>query len=503
MKNLWQRDHLLRVGLGLTALFNLALSLQGRAIERDCQIEIPALAMGDSPRGNHRVSTLTLRAVEQRCLTQSHQLRASRLRESAAHHLYLQSVGALLPSLNYQEQFGVQKGQRGFTRQITLAQALYSNSALATKALQKTAWISACLETVALENNLLFSTRREYLNCVLARVTRQVAEDQIALLRKSLRQEQKRCELGVSTSFEVNQAKVALANAHSNFYESCRAEKTAIDQLASLIGIPVEAEHLLQIGQRGIDIAGIPLFQGKIEGLKLDLDPLLGDLALTEGERDRAPSEERFFPKEQIAEFERLAVNYQPELRIARLGLISALQNLQLQRSGYYPQVAASLSSANSARPSRSILGGGQKLSGAITLNWTLLDGFAREQGVQRARLEWRAAKFLYTKQQNDVALQVHQQLHAMEQSLLANWVSERGVELAQQGLELAQHRYDNGSITSLDFRRAANDLVKARLAREQASFTAATSYYQIVATCALECRKRLDDLGDFNIDVD
>ena len=167
------------------------------------------------------------------------------------------------------------------------------------------------------------------------------------------------------------------------------------------------------------------------------------------------------------------------------------------------PQLAASISSDNTARPSRSVMGGGQKLSGAVTFNWTLFDGFARERGVQNAQVQWQAAKSLYYKQQSDVELQVHQQFHALEESLLANWVASRGVELAKQGLQLAQSRYDTGAITSLDFRRAANDLVKARLAREQSSFNAANAYYQIAATCATECQKGLDELEDLQFDID
>ena len=285
---------------------------------------------------------LTLQAAENQCLSHSLELQASYLQERAARYRYLQSTSAFLPTLNYLEELGVQKNQRTFARKVSLNQLLYSNTALVTKALKKVDWTTAILQRVSLENQLLFSVRSKYFTCVLARVNRQVTQDQIALLRKSLQQEQKRLELGASTTFDVNQAKVALAGALSSYYESVRNEKTAIDQLASVLGTRVGSEQLPNVRDREIDIERIPFLKDKIALLDSGLDPLLErNFKGSEQFEWGAPNCQNLMDREQIREFKRQALLYKPDLRIARLGLASGLLNVKLQRSTYYPPIGS------------------------------------------------------------------------------------------------------------------------------------------------------------------
>lgn len=505
MRNMWYGDlHHVQIQRVMPLFVSLAICLPSHSLELSKRDDRPASELECAQNGELEARALTLQSAENRCLSHSLELQASYLQERAAQYRYLQGISAFLPSLNYQEGFGIQKDQRGFARKVSLNQILYNNSALVTKALKKVDWTLAKLQTISLENELLFSVRSKYFACVLAQVNRQVTKDQIALLRNSLKQEQKRLEVGACTNFDVNQAKVALASALSDYFESARKEKIAIDQLASVLGTRAGSEQLPEVSDREIDIERIPFLKSKLALLDSGLDSLF-DRNSTASEQFEWGVAHRQSPLdlEQIRQFKRQALLYKPDLRIARLRLASGLLNVKLQRSTYFPQVSVSVTSDNTARPSRSVLGGGQKLSGAVTLNWALFDGLARERGVQDAHLQWLAAKSLYCKRQSDVEFQVHRQFQALEESLLANWVASGGVDLAKQGLQLAQIRYDAGAITSLDFRRAANDLVKARLAREQLRFNAANAYYQITATCATECQRRLDDLEDLQLDVD
>jgi len=81
------------------------------------------------------------------------------------------------------------------------------------------------------KNDLLLFVRNYYYSVVLEEAAIQIQKEHIQYLTTALELEQRQFEIGNSTSLEVNQSKVALANAISDFYMTVKKAKNARNAL--------------------------------------------------------------------------------------------------------------------------------------------------------------------------------------------------------------------------------------------------------------------------------
>lgn len=438
---------------------------------------------------------LSLAEAERLCIANSFELQAGRFLEAAARADQYQTTGALLPQITYGGNCLGQRPQIGMPAGgVSITQPLLCSPLLVQRALKSVALLTASLERIALENQLILSVRETYYSCVLAKVQRRVHRDLVEILQGALRKEQQRRSVGRSTQFEVDRAKVALASSLSAYFAICQNEKVNLDQLSSLISWDPQRVESLKIRESEISVASIDLLQQQLEEFEVLFPPNEHlDAPLV---HMRQLEQQWQFAQELVETFEELAQRYQPELRINRLKAVSSQLKVKMYRANYLPNVSASYSSSQD-EPRSAPWQGKQRWTGAINFSWTVFDGFAREQGVRGAKLRWRAQRNQFVKMRNDLSLKLREQFHRIEEGLLAHFVAKIGEGLAQEALDQAQVRQDLGQITPLDYRITANQLFKARLARVEAAFGAVTAYYKLRALCAEDYRNRLDELGD------
>ncbi len=442
---------------------------------------------------------LSLAEAEKECLCNNYELKASKLSEDAARAAYLQTSGALLPQITYA---GNCMGNRARTiipaGGFNVSQALLNSPVWVQRAIKRADCLTASLERIALENQLMYSVRTAYYTCVLTGVKQRVNREQVDVLQRALQRERQRKDTGDSTQFEVDQTHVALFNALSSYYSSCQSAKIAVDQLSSLLAWDPLRAQTLQVREQAIPIESSAYLRERLAELELHPHRVLGSFEDVHAlDADRVDVEQPWqFAPHQVAICQELALQYQPELRIERLGVVRSFLQIKQQRANYLPNSSATYAS-NQSQPHYAPWQGKQQWMGAINFSWTLFNGFAREQGMRGAKLKWRANRLKFVKQRNDVTLQIRDQFHRIEEGLLGYFVANTGVRLAEKALDQAQVRQQLGKITPLDFRMVANQLVKAQFARVEAAFGAVTAYDKLRAMCASEYRGLLDDLGD------
>lgn len=429
---------------------------------------------------------LDLSRVESLCLQKNQEITASNYQEISTRFAYLQSQSGFLPSIQLSggliKQGGVPKG---FTREISVSQALIAPELTAQIAQKRLQWCAAILQTIELKNRLLLSVRAAYFNCILKKAMRQEHLNRIELMKMSLDQEKSNLAVGRSTSLNVNEIQVALLQAVTECLQSTQEEKTAKDQLESLLGLQSTSE-IISIADQEICPEKIPFLREKMQLLPKDVLSLADRIESIEKERGAF---EKFilFDQKSAENFEKCALFYQPGLRKAELQL--ALEGLLVKekKARYLPNLSANCITNNINYPNGTKLNGRQRWQTQIDMSWTLFDGFARERGLRSVKFKADALKYQLIKQKNDLKRKICEHLNAIETRLMAYSSARQGAEVAELALQLAKDRYKSGEITPFVFRQSSNELICAKVQRASAALDAIMAYFALVSDCAFD----------------
>jgi outer membrane protein TolC len=121
----------------------------------------------------------------------------------------------------------------------------------------------------------------------------------------------------------------------------------------------------------------------------------------------------------------------------------------------------------------------GQKgLSAGIAMQWSLFDGGATYQRLQRKEKEIAEARDIYAECSDDIALEVKKTYLALDESAERIPVALKGVELAAENLRLTSEQYGQGLVTSADILTEEDRLARARINYYQAIY----GYHQALA---------------------
>lgn len=279
-------------------------------------------------------------------------------------------------------------------------------------------------ELDAAYNQLVLDVSEAFYRVLLSLEFVKVSEQTVELVEKQLKIAQNLFEAGASTNFDILRAEVLLANARSNLIRAKNGKRVAMDVYKNVLNIDLSDSIAVQgnLEQPILELDLKPLIQQAMEQR-----PELHQLQFTEGaakkQVDVAKTRNRpalsFFSKYQLDHNERL----EEMNRIWNLG---------------------------------------------VALNVPIFDGLATRAAVKQAESGLKQTQLGKQQMTDAIELEVRSAyLNLLEAKTLID-VQRETVEQAQESVRIANLRYENGMITSVELTDAQLALSQAEVNRLQ-----------------------------------
>ncbi|WP_182186661.1 TolC family protein [Pectinatus frisingensis] len=262
------------------------------------------------------------------------------------------------------------------------------------------------LETVRqqLKQNAISS----YFNVLQYRNNLAVNQLSVDNYEKHLKEVQLRFEQGTVAKYDVLASQVSLANAQNNLSKAKNSYKFAIATLNNVIGFPLNNEMILKDD--------------------LEYEPY----------------------SQTLEDCEQYAMDHRPEIVQHETKIAIAHDDLDIAQSGYRPSVnfvATQNWYYSSALPGSD----NSNWSVGLTASFNLFDSGVTKAKVDQAKYAIGAAEEQYSKERDDVLLEVHQYYLNLREAETRIETSKVTVEQAEESLRVANTRYEAGVGTNLD----------------------------------------------------
>nr|WP_231037518.1 TolC family protein [Pectinatus frisingensis] len=262
------------------------------------------------------------------------------------------------------------------------------------------------LETVRqqLKQNAISS----YFNVLQYRNNLAVNQLSVDNYEKHLKEVQLRFEQGTVAKYDVLASQVSLANAQNNLSKAQNSYKFAIATLNNVIGFPLNNEMILKDD--------------------LEYEPY----------------------SQTLEDCEQYAMDHRPEIVQHETKIAIAHDDLDIAQSGYRPSVnfvATQNWYYSSALPGSD----NSNWSVGLTASFNLFDSGVTKAKVDQAKYAIGAAEEQYSKERDDVLLEVHQYYLNLREAETRIETSKVTVEQAEESLRVANTRYEAGVGTNLD----------------------------------------------------
>lgn len=448
------------------------------------------------------LSHLTLDDAEQIALEYNKNLLIAREDTEQAEQRKLQAISRWLPAIGYRAEFrDIDKKElffdvfsrhftfshRGYSSIFQLSQPIFSTDlifGLKSKELEAKVFSYKQANT---KNELLLAVRDSYYAVLLYEKALNIERENIDYLSYALKQEQGMLEAGSSTPFEVNQSKVAVANAISTYYATLKSLKNARNAFILTLGIDPLLEPEIQMAEKTMPIESIPEIARKLEELnqkyhyRSDTFPTTLDFS-QHIERLESARKLTLFTPEEVQDYLDLALSLRPDLRAKKLQVDVAGQNVNTKLGTYFPKISGYVRYSYNDVELGTIpfFRESYDLSAGVVLSWNIFDSLLREHEVREARSLRSASRIGFDREWQRIEVEIRNGLYQLEEAMLTYLSATQAVYVAEQAREQAQDKLRFGRIPPLEYRDSVNQLAQARNQQNQASFDLLAAYYQV-----------------------
>lgn len=283
----------------------------------------------------------------------------------------------------------------------------------------------------------VFTVRQQFYNIVLSKALIQVREEALRLAEEQVKDQQSRFEAGTVPRFNVLRAEVEAANIRPELIRAKNAFRISTWRLAKTLGLTF-------VESRAADL---PL-------------EAVGDLGTVSKPGDLVAAV-------QLAKAERAF------LKVQRLSILSAAEQIKLELAGYKPRLDATggLTARNSSVSDNlddTVHGWFFGVAGS----WNIFDGLETRGRVMQARAALEQARILYEDSVRQVELEVQEAFANVLEGIELIESQEKNVEQAQEALRLANERFNAGAGTQLEILDARTALTAAQTNVLEARYT-------------------------------
>ena len=292
----------------------------------------------------------------------------------------------------------------------------YQSATLGLEATQK--------ELEAATNQLVLDVSEAFYRILVAQEFVRVAQQTVNRVEQQLKLARNLFEAGASTKFDVLRAEVQLANVKTQLIRSQNQVRTAKDAFKNLLNINLTED---------IEVSGnleIPIGEFHLESLiqtAMDTRPELQQLELSERANQKRVDVAKTGNRPDLSFF----ANYQID-DSERLSQMNRIWNLGLQ------------------------------------INFPIFDGLATRNAVKQARSALKQTQLGKDQLVNAIEFEVRKAYRDLIETIALIDVQKETVEQAQESLRLANVRYENGMITSVELTDAQLALSQAEVNRLQ-----------------------------------
>lgn len=334
--------------------------------------------------------------------------------------------------------------------------------------------------------DVLFELRSFYYQVILDYEMIEAAKEKIDLLTSLARRMEDRYNIGTSILYGVNQSKVAIANATSDYYEVVKKQKVDMDLLVSSLGYdPGEVE--LSFADLNIPIEQIPLLKQKLcqmqpifekDHLALNENIYKKGYPMTEIKRARM-----LFSQAEMDYWEDKALEYEPSLKVYKNQVNIAKKEVSKNYGQYAPKVTLNANYGGDPTtlifvPATSFTGQKFQWGVGVQLRWMLFDGLGRERRIRQAQYQEKSKRYEYKKELQKTYANVREQIFNIEESVATFVTADANVKLATQTVELANDQMDIGYVTIFDYQITVDSLIQALNKKNKARYDLIKAYY-------------------------
>ena len=310
-------------------------------------------------------------------------------------------------------------------------------------------------------DNIVSQIITQFYQIVLNRALIVAQQQNVALLRQQVQDQQNRYEAGTVPRFNVLQAEVQLANAQPPLIQAQNNYRIALYQLVQLLRMDYPKGSLSQVPFNIVGTLGYTL-------RKVSADESI-----------------------------RVAIARNPALKAQRQNILAQASNVSAQIAGWLPTINASAgyqfaNDLASQNLSQSVQGW---LFGA-TGTWNIWDGGLTYGNVTQAKAQLMQAKNNYDNGIRQVVLDVQVAISNLQQAQETIDATTASVVQATEALRLSKERLDAGAGTQLDVLNAQTQLLTAQSNVLQAryDYIAAMASYDFALSLDTQYVETFDD---------
>ena len=279
-------------------------------------------------------------------------------------------------------------------------------------------------ELDAAYNQLVLDVSEAFYRVLLSLEFVQVSEQTVELVEKQLKIAQNLFEAGASTNFDILRAEVLLANARSNLIRAKNGERVAMDVYKNVLNV---------------DLSDSIEVQGNLEQPILEFD---------------------------LAQLIQLAMEKRPELHQFQFSEDAAKKQVDVAKTRSRP--ALSFFSNYQLDHNERLEEMNRIWNLGFALNVPIFDGLATRAAVKQAESGLKQTQLGKQQMTDAIELEVRSAyLNLLEAKTLID-VQRETVEQAQESVRIANLRYENGMITSVELTDAQLALSQAEVNRLQ-----------------------------------
>ncbi len=314
------------------------------------------------------------------------------------------------------------------TGQVTVNQVLFAGGQIRA-AIRASQYLAESQEwrRLATLADLELQTRQAYYGVLLARALERVAQESVTTFERHLHDAERMYDVGLISGFEVLRARTELGTRQSDAVSAENAVRLAKANLRRQLALPPDTPIRLE-GEPDLEPVALPV------------------------ERLVARAQER-----------------RPELRALEAGIRAAEQELRRNRGQYWPRIAAQGQYVESDGGIGAFAGAQEGFSASVGAQVDIFAGGRRKWEVAEARERLNSVVHQHRDVMELVELDVTR-AYINVQDAAARVLAERGnVELAREGLRLAELRFQEGVGTQTEVLDALLALTGAESALAEA----------------------------------
>lgn len=446
-----------------------------------------------------KVWGMTLSEAEAIALSNNPQVKASEELLEKAKQGRLESISKWLPQLSLLSQaFKIQKPipllglnkPTAFFTQLSLTQSLISSEILYGIKIAGFSVKQAAQMLDAARNDVLYAVRTLYYLVILDQKKVDTAKEHMRLLTNLAQKVMGLHIIGEATAYQVNQAKVAIANVTDHYYQTLKELKNHHDELIRVLGYDPQTEKAIELGSE-IDYVAIPTLAEKVD---------VGQTIFQEVEGYSPIFQEQFttleekllqalFSEHEMGKWTALADETRPDVLLSKTIVSIARERIAAHRGEYWPNL--SLLANYGGAPTPYLLQPSTQFNSqffewgvGVSLGWNLFDGTGRERRIKKAKAEHRSVIFEATKVLQAAHTDVRDQIHSMEKALSKFLTAAANVKLAEETVTQATSQLDIGYVTIFDYLISVDGLIRAKTSLEEGKFELVRSYYGLLHAC-------------------